>query len=152
MIFGLLLLFFLDIINLSELLHGLFAVFAEGDFDFERVLIFVGYFEQWMERMSDFFTFGTKVVVLANETFVDDSFDWEGKTPIALNILIQYFIDFLNLFFHFTLETKLLSLDCCFRLIFKLDIRVLFFLFLERHISDAFIYDLNLRDLACNRL
>lgn len=109
-------------------------------------MIFVGYFEQGMKRMLGLFAFGAKIIVLTNEAFVDDSFDWEGETSIALDILIQYFIGFLFLFF----KTKLLSFDCCIRLIFKLDVIDFFFLFLERYFSDASIHDLNLRDLACN--
>lgn len=87
---------------------------------------------------------------MANETFVDDTFDREGKAPITLNIFIQDFMSFLILYFIFTNETELLSFDFCIRLIFKLDVRIFFFLLLKRHISGASIHDLNLGDLAGN--
>lgn len=150
MILGLLLLFLLYPIDLSELLQGLFAVIAEGNFDFEGILIFVRHFEQGMESMLGFFAFGAKIIVLANEAFVDDSLDWEGKTSIALHILIQYFIAHLFFLSNFMIKTKLLLFDRCIRLIFKRYMRAYFFLFLERNIFDASIHDLNLRDLACN--
>lgn len=86
---------FIDSIHFLHLFHVAFTLLAESDLKMSGVLSLPRNFQEWMEMVHTGLAFGTKVVVLADNTLVNVSFDGELEASVALHVLIQHFIPLL---------------------------------------------------------